>query len=246
MHVPLPGPDNQVTMKRFDVRLAVGTMHCPRSSVWNFWSRNDQVYVAHGNLGGVEKFSFHTPDIYRLAFTKEHGTPVGVSNRASHQWRRDLSPPPRMKQVVPVLRVNFATDVLSTALAAPKKPVSWIDAAPVGHATVVDLMFTRESEQSMSELSANGFPQQCGFKLICYKEMSNEEAFLIASWFSTEAANTLRMPAENGAKHDLIILPIDPNRTGRPVRLTVFSDPKDGDIIQLRIWRLLAFPDDGR
>jgi hypothetical protein len=35
---------------------------------------------------------------------------------------------------------------------------------------------------------------------------------------------------------DLLILPVDPEDTGRPVRLTLFSNPKDGDFIN--VWEM--------
>lgn len=217
--------------RRFDIRAAVGDPSLPRSDVWHFWSRNDQVYVVHGRMGHVQKFSFHTPNICRLAYTKEFGTPRTLSNRATHEWRRDATPQKGSRRVVRVLRVFFPTDVLSTAIAPPTKNIRWIKPAMAGGATVLDLMYTRDDEATLRAAIAEE-PGTLRHEIIDYKKLTNDEAFCISSWVTHDAQNTLRIPASHGHKQDLIVLPNDPNNTGRPVRLITFSNPKDGDFIQ--------------
>ena len=227
-----------MSKKRFDFRLAIGTVDGARSSVWHFWSRNSEVYAAHGGMGGVEKFSFHTPNICRRAFTKEHGTPNTLTNRAMHEWLRDPTPPIGGKRVVRVLRVGFATDLLSTALKPPKRHNAWIKPAPAGGSTVLDLMFTRDSEAVLSQ-AISGEPPGLGHTLIAYKQLPNGEAFCVTVWYSDKADKLLRMPASHGHKNDLIVHPNDPTLSGRPVRLTLFSNPTDGEL--MNVWELGAY-----
>lgn len=226
-----------MALKRFDFRMAVGAPTGPRSSIWRFWSRNDQVYVAHSGMGGVQKFSFHTPDICRLAFTKEHGSLARRENRAMHEWRRNSTPPSESKRAVRVLRVGFATDVLSTALKPSNKNVSWVKAAPAGGSTVIDLMFTRDTEEAVR--AAVSIEKNIEHQILTYRMLSNGEAFCVTSWFASETTEALRIPASHGHERDLIVLPTDPTLSGRPVRLTTFSNPKDGDVI--RAWEFGAY-----
>jgi hypothetical protein len=221
-----------MSKNRFDFRLAIGSIGGPRSSVWHFWSRRSEVYATHGGMGGIEKFSFHTPNVCRRAFTKEYGTPAAMTNRASHEWLRDPTPPVGSQQVVRVLRIGFATDLLSTALKPPKRTITWVKPAPLGGSTVLSLMFTKDSEANLVQ-ALEGEPSALNHTLIVYKKLPNGEAFCITSWFSPEADKTLRVPASHGHKRDLIVYPKDPEATGRPVRLTTFSSPKDGELIDV-------------
>jgi hypothetical protein len=223
--------------KRFDFRMAVGSPTGPRSSVWHFWSRNDQVYVAHSDMGGIQKFSFHTPDICRFAFTKEHGSPMRLENRAMHEWHRHLTPPSETKRAVRVLRIGFATDVLSTALKPSNKNINWIKAAPAGGSTVIDIMFTRDTEEAVREAVA--IDQNAQHEILVYKMLPNGEAFCVTSWFAERTPEQLRMPASRGLERDLIVLSADPTHSGRPIRLTTFSNPKDGDL--MRAWEFGAY-----
>lgn len=216
-----------MSKKRFDFRLAVGGPMSARSGVWHFWSRNKEVYAAFSGLGGVQKFSFHFPDICRLAFTKEHGTPSAMSQRALHEWRRDLTPPRGTMHVTRVLRVAFATDLLSTALKPTRHEINWIQPAPPGGSTVIDLMFTRDTEEALRSV----LPDEAGHRMLVYKTLPNGESYCITRWFSQNGTEMLRVPASHGHPGDLIISPEDPSNTGRPIRFVTFSNPKDGDLI---------------
>jgi hypothetical protein len=222
--------------KRFEIRLAVGSPHGPRSSVWLFWSRNSEVYAAHRSMGGIQKFSFHTPTLCRHAFTKEHGTPRGQSSRAVHEWHRGSTPPRGSNHIVRVLRIGVATDHLSTRLAeTPPDNTRWINPAPSGGSTMIDLLFTNDSEDSLCE-ALKSEPANIGHKLLGYSQLQNGEAIAISSWHSVEADTVFRVSAAPHDPRDLLIFPLDPDVTGRPVRLTLFSNPKDRDL--MRVWEL--------
>lgn len=207
--------------------------------MWHYWSRNDQVYAVHGNTGHVHKFSFHTPDVCRLAYTKEYGTPRALTNRATHEWRRDPTPDAGTGRVVRVLRVHFPTDVLSdTGPLSTKKSIFWVKPGPAGGAAVLDLMFTRDDESALHDAISKE-ASESSHELVAYKKLTNGEAFCITSWSYEGAQNTLRMPASHGQVHDIIIHPDDPNETGRPMRLVTFTNPQDGDLIQA--WEFGAY-----
>ena len=224
-------------MKRFDIRVAIGSAEGPRSGVWHFWSRKGQVYVVHSEMGPVQKFSFHTPDYCALAFTKEHGTPSTMRQRAMHKWRRDPTPEAGTKRAVRVLRVGFATDLLPTALPQPHKQVVWVQPAPPCGSTVLDLMFVRDAECTWREALASD--AAANHRIIAYKALPSGEAWCLTSWFAEGSDRSFRIPASHGTQNDIIISPLDPAGTGRPIRVTAFSHPKDGDL--MRAWEFGAY-----
>ncbi len=227
---------NDMASKRFDIRLAVGSPDGPRSSVWVFWSRNSEVYAAHRRMGGIEKFSFHTPTLCRHAFTREHGTPSGGSDRAMQVWHRGRTPPAGSNQIVRVLRIGIATDHLSTKIAEPPpENTHWINPAPSGGSTVIDLSFTKDSEATFSQ-ALKSEPPSLVHKLVACRQLPNGESFSISSWYSDKADKVFRVLAAPHDPRDLLVFPLDPDNTGRPVRLTFFSNPKDGDL--MRVWEL--------
>ena len=217
----------------------MGSPNGPRSSVWHFWSRKSEVYAQHGRMGGIEKFSFHTPSLCLHAFTTEHGRPKSMASRANQAWHRDETPPAGLNRAVRVLRIGISTDVLSTKLElTTSKPVMWVPPAPPGGTTVIDLMFVRDGARAVRE-SLQSEPVEMQHTLLAYKQLPNGEAFAVTSHHAKNGDGPLRVPASHGQKHDLIIYPDDPFSSGRPVRMTTFSKPKDGDI--MLVWEWGAF-----
>lgn len=187
-------------------------------------------------MGGIEKFSFHTPTSCRRAFTKEHGAPNGRSNRATQEWHRGTTPPKGSNQVVRVLRIGITTDHLSTKLAdPPPKNTLWIAPGPRGGATMIDIFFSLDDEVSLREALQSEAPS-LGHELFAYWRLPNAEALCISSWHSSDAQKVFRVKAAPHDPRDLLILPDDPADTGRPVRLTLFSNPKDGDLMS--VWEM--------
>jgi hypothetical protein len=172
---------DDIAGKRFDLRLAVGSPSGPRSTVWAVWSRNSEVYAAHRSMGAIQKFSFHTPTLCRHAFTKEHGPPKGRSNRATQRWYRGSTPPAGTNQIVRVLRIGVATDHLSTELAeTPPESTHWISPSPSEGSTMIDLSFTKDTEQMLRE-ALKSEPAKLQHKLLAYRQLRNGEAFCISS-----------------------------------------------------------------
>jgi len=139
-----------------------------------------------------------------------------------------------------VLRIGFSTDLLSTTLrsAVPAKPVMWVDAAPSGGTTVLDLAFTREDEGAIRAVLANE-PQDLAHRLLSYQRLPSGEAVTITAWFSPDADKGFVMPASHNVNEDLVVSTDDPMGTGRPVRLTLYSNPQDRDF--MRVWEFGAY-----
>jgi hypothetical protein len=129
-----------------------------------------------------------------------------------------------------------STDHLSTKLAeAPPNNTHWINPAPSGGSTVIDLSFTNDSEAILRE-ALKSEPANLEHKLLAYSQLQDGEAFSISTWHSDKADKVFRVLAAPHDPRDLLIFPIDPDNTGRPVRLTLFSNPKDGDLMD--VWEL--------
>lgn len=69
------------------IRFAVGTPEKMESSVWRFWVRGSDVYLAARPLAQWIKFSLHKSGVWRLAWTQQqHGEQPG--DRLIHRWSR--------------------------------------------------------------------------------------------------------------------------------------------------------------
>lgn len=100
---------------------------------------------------------------------------------------------------------------------------------------MIDLSFTNDSEATLRE-ALKAEPANLAHKLLAFRQLQNGEAFCISSWHSDKANNVFRVLAAPHDPRDLLIFPLDPDNTGRPVRLMLFSKPKDGDL--MRVWEM--------
>jgi hypothetical protein len=116
--------------------------------------------------------------------------------------------------------------MLSTALTAESKPVTWVEPAPAGMATVLEMFFTRECEAELKAAVGSG-PR----KIIAYTYLPNGEAFCVTRRHATWKGDQLGMPASHHETRDFVFSSQDPQGTGLPLRLIMFKPPKDGDSI---------------
>ena len=100
---------------------------------------------------------------------------------------------------------------------------------------MIDLSFTKDSEATLRE-ALESEPANLEHKLLTCRQLPNGEAFSISSWHSDKADKVFRVLAAPHDARDLLVLPLDSDNTGRPVRLTLFSNPKDGDLMS--VWEL--------
>jgi hypothetical protein len=220
--------------RRYDARIVVGLPKGPYSSPWSIWRTNNEIYVASSKSGGIEKLSFHSGGACRKAFTSEHGTPPQLPTRAISEWRRSDLPARGMNGGSCVFEVGIPTDYLSSVLAPQDKPIIWVEPAPSRMATVLSMFFTVEPEALMRTLIS-----QSNRTVRVFTELPNSEAFVVTSHHATFAAENFIVPASHHENQDYVVSADDPNNTGRPARLTMFSNPKDGDA--LRAWEYGAY-----
>ena len=187
-------------------------------------------------MGGIHKFSFHTPSSCRRAFTKEYSETKIPGNRVMQQWHRGPTPSKGVGKVVRVLRIVISTDDLSTGLLdSILGTIHWVNPAPTGGSTCVDLMFSNEPEEELRKL-LSGEPENLQHNLHFYNRLPNGEVLVLNSFHSSHSQRVMRVAAAPHDPRDLIVLPEDPENTGRPVRLSLFSNPKDGDFIT--VWEM--------
>lgn len=219
--------------RKLIARLAIGLPSAASSNIWRFWIHKGQVYVSTSNLGGIEKLSFHSSGICRKAFTAEYGTPSGLDNRATDSWRRAETPPAGTSQAACGLQLHVPTDCLSTARVHSPSDFRWIEPAPSGSVTIVQLLFTKESESSVQ--------RALGERLLTYWQLDHGEAVVIAKIYAQLKHDPFVVPASDQVS-GYVFSDEDPKRTGRPVRFTRFSKPIDGQPIY--IWEFGGYRSD--
>ena len=216
-----------------DFRLVVGSAGGPCSSVWRGFSTKNDVYLSQGDMGRIEKFSFHKSLICRHAFT-DASKPAGMSDRVIHRWRRAPTAPAGANGIAYALTASFPTDVLSTAHPMESKPVTWIAAAPAGRITVVEFVFTQENQQAVETIAA-----AAQRKLISYTRLPNGDAFVVSSTSGEWKGENFTAAVNFQKERDFVVSREDPERTGRPARFTTFNQPKDGE--PMLVWEYGAY-----
>ena len=226
-------------MPKFRLRFLVEAEDGSRSSLWQIKRSRNDLYVMGGNAGGVQKFSFHSPNICRLAETAEHSRLRGVARHCAHEWFRHPTPTVGSGARTRVLLLHVGTNTLSSsypAKVAKDRDLKIIPAAPADHTTALEIGFTNESEQSVLHSLSLSDPKR-NHTLLAYERMQNGEAHYLASFWIDAANDALDLPAPAtmvGSRWGhLVVSKNDPNNTGRPIRLTIFSNPQDGDFINV-------------
>lgn len=201
-----------------------------KSQIWRLWiTSHGDVYLATRNMAKIEKFSFHKSGICRSAFTTEHGTPKSLPDRAMYKWNRLKTPPIGEGGASRVALLGFPTDFLSRIPESDAKDIYWIDAAPAGGATYVELSYTQESE----DFVRTTFHERQERKLLSYVVLPTNESFFICYYHSDWENKEIKMPG-NGKVADLIFSHHDPQNTGRPIRIRFGPAPKDDDALVLQ------------
>lgn len=214
----------------FDLRFVIEDEDGFRSSQWRLWiTPPGDVYLTTRGMGGIQKYSFHQSGICRSAFTKEHGAPGAMPDRAMFKWKRVQTPSAGAGGASRVAWIAFPTDFLSR-LKAPTAKTTPITAAPPNGATYLEFGYTFESEAFV--VSAFQGNQR---RLHSYTKLPSDEAFFICSYHGDWENKDLNSPAAAGSVFPhLLFSANDPLNTGRPVRLLFGPRPKDGDALVLQ------------
>jgi hypothetical protein len=214
----------------FDLRFGIRRHDSYVSGIWRVWvTRQGDVYLAIRTMAGIDKYSFHRSGICRRAFTSQHGTPSTMSDRAMFKWRRLETPPAGTGRASRVAWIAFPTDYLSSAFDPDDGRVVWIDAAPLGGATYVELAYTLEPEGEIKKV----FSDHSDRRLLGLVELPSSERLLIDFYHADWQNNDLRIPGE-GEVRDLLFSAADPHNTGRPIRLQFGPAPPDGEAVVIQ------------
>lgn len=216
----------------FNLRFGVKRSDGYISSIWRLWAtRHADVYLAVKSQAGVMKYSFHRSGICRSAFTKEHGIPRALSDRAMFKWRREQTPVQGVNEASRVAWIAFPTDYLSREASKEKKKVTWVDAAPSGGVTHIELAYTAETEQSVRK----AFRSKESRNLVRYVSLPTGEALIVVYYHGLWENTDLTSPASKDSIFpDLAFSASDPDDTGRPVRILFGKPPMDGDALILQ------------
>jgi hypothetical protein len=205
--------------KKLELRFGVERSDGYRSVTWKVWSNKNDVYLAQREGPAWQKFSFHgSGNRCRHGFTseyvKEQGMPLGLSDRPLTKWQRAPIPPVPLSGSV-VAELVIPTDFLSRLPDSPGKRVLRIPAAPTGHATIVDVLFTYDAEELIRGATFDDHP----LGLAGYAHLPNGENVAVIYRYAEYDNKELRSPSTAGGR-TFLFSPDDPMNTGRPVRIT--------------------------
>lgn len=94
-------------------------------------------------------------------------------------------------------------------------------------ATYIEMMFTREDALAIQWQIARGGMQ----RLIDFLPLPNGENFIILASHDNWDGYSVLVPSSHHRSHDLMFSSVDARATGRPHRLTIYNNPKDGDAL---------------
>jgi hypothetical protein len=200
----------------FSIRLAVGDRHGRRSQMWKIYSTNDEVYALHRTMGKIEKISFHSSrssplPICRRAFPDKTLPPI-------ERWERAKTPSAGQMKAVAVLTIFFPEGHLSPNLPTEiAKPMTWLDAPPVGAVRIVQVLFSNDTDADVLRLI-----QDVGQQLVLHHRLRNGEGVVIRSWTNPWEQADLIVPARHDTTEDIIFPAAYQAGTARPVALTMY------------------------
>jgi hypothetical protein len=124
------------------VRVAVGEVG-HRSSIWRIWANkgSSDIYVAAGNIAGIQKYSLHQSGRWRYAFTAQAADDwiAEGDDRAIDKWERPSEDEAGWIAAVRIaVRSEDVSEVPNDDTSEGK--VSWVPAPPEGH--VASIMIT--------------------------------------------------------------------------------------------------------
>lgn len=215
-------------------RLAIRDADDLVSSAW--WlkvTKDSQVYLGTTALGRIIKYSFHTSPDSRIC---RYAVASAEPRKPLHEWRRSETPPAGKGHATRAALIAFPSDYLSLNATLRDKPPRWIPAAPPGGATYLEFIYTRESQTTLAELLAGS----C-YTVFASAELESEETFAVLYYHDRWKNEDLRVPARSGAP-EYLFTASDVRDTGRPVRIVIANQPKDGDAIIL--YELGGYPVD--
>lgn len=213
----------------FVVRFAVFSESGARSLVWRLWLDKNDVYLTSRSMTNIVKTSFH----YSKGICRHAETKVGDKPReAIARWIRAPLPAPGKDRGVLLARISIPSDYLSTSLNSdPPVDVIRLPSAPSGKATFVEVFLTKESLARVDALFPGG-----GSTLIARRSLMNGVTMGIRyshGHYDFKGIESPKADASSSVFGNLSFPEVDLWDTGRPIRMTLFHQPKDGDALDI-------------
>jgi hypothetical protein len=177
---------------------------------------------------GTEQYRFAKSGICRSAYTRLPGTPAAIRDRAAFKWRRAKTPPRGSGSASRIAWIAFPTDYLSRPTSGEDDETLWIEAAPAGGATYVEVAYAAESESGIRGV----LDIMQDRTLVGSSTLPNGELLVIFCYHGDWENKDLRV-AGNGAAAEILFSALDPQETGRPLRHRFGPVPKDGEAVML-------------
>lgn len=194
---------------------------------WNVWAYNDEVYAAGSNMGGVEKYSFHSSTDCLRMFTEEHKRRASMKYRLIQKWNRAATVPAGTLGAVALVSWIIPEACLSPHLPKPKKNPTWIAPPDAGHAVTIQLLQTRETAGDLEAML------HASHSLIWTAALPNGETLAIRTFQHPWEGNDVVVPANMAAQRDLILPRIYADEPPRSVAFSLFLQPEEAVVIQL-------------
>lgn len=209
--------------------LRFGVKRCDRyiSSIWRMWAtKSGDIYLATVGMAPYKKYSFHQSGISKDAFTKE-AWGNRTDDKAVSSWRRGGVPEEGDGKASILGSIEIPTALLSRNTLTIKKKITWLEAAPVNGATVIEFLLTYETENTVKGLLST-LPERT---LLYYKQLPNGKSLAVTYFHYKWEQKIKKMDADPKSiiPEAIMFSDLDPQDTGRPVRVTLSNLPKDGD-----------------
>lgn len=210
----------------FKIRLGVGIAEGRHSAEWAIFSTGNELYACHRTSGHIEKFSFHSSCICRRAYVDGRRLPSTMSDRVLHKWIRAETPHVGASQAVAVLTVVFPEGHLTPDLLGSSSRTVWLPTPKKGQASVMQLLFTRETEYDVVRLLGERH-------VVAYHRLPNGEAVVVRNWVSEFEERDLIVEASRGEGRDLVLPSGFEGGIRRSVSFTTYAQPDEMRCIEL-------------
>ena len=209
----------------YNLRFGVSTSYGHRSNIWRLWvTRNNDVYLTDAEINGRYKYSFHGSGVCQMAYSQE----IDSKRENSHRWKREKTPS-KKDFVHLICAIYFPTKYLSREFKQYPKKVTWFPAAPMNTFTVIEMGFTHGDANDVKKVFNNS-----GRVIVGFQELPNQEKFVLTCCHMDISEKDLFIKTElKGAQPNIVIAGDDPDNTGRPIRITAQSNPKNNEHLQI-------------
>lgn len=210
-----------------DLRFGIRRPDSYISSIWRMWAtKSGCVYLATVGMAPYKKYSFHQSGISKDAFTKETWG-NRTDDKAVSSWRRGAIPEKGDDKASILGSIEIPTALLSRNTLTIKKKITWLEAAPVDGATVVEFLLTHETENTVKGLLST-LPERT---LLYYKKLPDGKSLAVTYFHYKWEQKIKKMDAnpKSVIPEAIIFSALDTQDTGRPIRVTLSNIPKDGD-----------------